>query len=217
MSEPAEKWKWKRGTGTGREIVAYLAAVPLEIERKYWAKHETELLPEERRLLADRVNPAHVITRPRAPHLPQPALSSDWIDISHNFAVKLALRPAANAWVYEVVAKRDFRSAPSVSQPLKSKGASVSDITTLVAINGGRECEPEGVDPTDLKRFRDRAKDNERRRLEEMIAQMEEVRNALDERVKGNPELAIAIGKELWQIRGRIDAAKKRLKRRMAA
>ena len=73
------------------------------------------------------------------------------------------------------------------------------------------------VDAFTQRRFSRDARDRERRALEDMIAAMEQVRSALDDRVRDNPELRKEISAELWQIRGRLDAAKNKLRRRMAA
>ena len=90
-------------------------------------------------------------------------------------------------------------------------------LRVVVRTEVGTEGEPEAVDDVTQKRLTREARATERDALEQMIAAMEQVRAALDDRIRDNPDLRRAIGKELWQIRGRIDAAKNRLKRRMAA
>ena len=90
-------------------------------------------------------------------------------------------------------------------------------LRVVVRTEVGTEGEPEAVDDVTQKRLTREARAAERDALEQMIAAMEQVRAALDDRIRNNPDLQRAIGKELWQIRGRIDAAKARLKRRMAA
>lgn len=75
----------------------------------------------------------------------------------------------------------------------------------------------ECVDELTQRRFTAEAHLRDQAALGELLSAMEDVRAALDERVKANPDAAKVIGKELWQVRGRIDAAKARLKRRMAA
>ncbi len=88
------------------------------------------------------------------------------------------------------------------------------------AHSGGSAVDPEcgeAVDEFTQRKITRDSRDRTRRELEEMVAAMEQVRSALDEQVKARPDLARAVSKELWQIRGRIDAAKTKLKRRMAA
>jgi len=80
------------------------------------------------------------------------------------------------------------------------------------------DCEAgEAVDDFTQKRITRESRDREQREIGELLAAMEDVREALDERIRQRPEAAKIIGRELWQLRGRIDAAKARLKRRMAA
>lgn len=75
----------------------------------------------------------------------------------------------------------------------------------------------EAIDEFTQRRFTAEARIRDQAALGELLSAMEDVRAALDERVKANPDAAKVIGRELWQLRGRIDAAKARLKRRMAA
>lgn len=62
------------------------------------------------------------------------------------------------------------------------------------------------------RRFSEAAFQSDADRLQEDILAMEDVRSALDDLLKERPHLKQTIGKELWQIRGRIQAAKTKLK-----
>jgi hypothetical protein len=87
------------------------------------------------------------------------------------------------------------------------------------AHSGGSGVDPEAgeaVDGFTQKRITREAHARAGDRLEQMIFAMEEVRALLEAKVKDNPGLRAEISAELWQIRGRIDAAKAKLKRRAA-
>lgn len=86
--------------------------------------------------------------------------------------------------------------------------------------SGGSGVDPEAgeaVDDFTQRRITKDSRAKTRRDLEAMIVAMEGIRDALDQQVKDNPQLRAEISAELWQIRGRIDAARAKLKRRMAA
>lgn len=74
--------------------------------------------------------------------------------------------------------------------------------------------EPEAIDAVTQQRFSREGRMNHSERMTEMLAAMEDVKGALEQRVAENPGLKQEVGRELAQIRGRIDTAKRKLKGR---
>jgi hypothetical protein len=74
--------------------------------------------------------------------------------------------------------------------------------------------EPEAVDFLTQQRFSREGRMNQQERMTEMVAAMEDMRGALEQRVADNPGLKQEVGRELAQIRGRIDTAKRKLEGR---
>lgn len=74
--------------------------------------------------------------------------------------------------------------------------------------------EPEAVDLVTQQRFSREGRMNHRDRMTEMLAAMDDVKGALEQRVADNPGLKQEVGRELAQIRGRIDTAKRKLEGR---
>jgi hypothetical protein len=74
--------------------------------------------------------------------------------------------------------------------------------------------EPEAVDLLTQQRFSREGRMNHQERMTTMLTAMEEVKGALEQRVADNPGLKREVGRELAQIRGRIDHAKRKLEGR---
>lgn len=127
---------------TAREVIAYIDLVPLKLEHDYWADYADRLTPDERtKLLDDKAT----FTRPRRSYLPRPALaSSGWLQVTHNFHVKLKEQAQAKVFVYEIAEGRDNRSGGTPMRPIA--GSPLSAAATIFPVNGHlREAEPAKV------------------------------------------------------------------------
>ena len=74
--------------------------------------------------------------------------------------------------------------------------------------------EPEAVDLVTQQRFSREGRMNHQERMTNLVAAMDDVKGALEQRVADHPELKREVGRELAQIQGRIDTAKRKLSSR---
>jgi hypothetical protein len=84
------------------------------------------------------------------------------------------------------------------------------------ALHDGPEPEPEAVDAATQRRLTALAAGRREGEIVEAIEALEEVRATLERRLAANPAARL-VRRELWQVRGRIDAARTKLRRAAAA
>lgn len=76
--------------------------------------------------------------------------------------------------------------------------------------------EAEVIDGGTLHRLHEETADRQGNRLEDLILAAEQVREALDARVRANPDFMRLAGRHIWLIRSKIDALTRDLRRRAA-
>lgn len=84
------------------------------------------------------------------------------------------------------------------------------------ALHNGYEPEPEAVDKETQRRFSDMANSDRADSISDLIVALNEVTSAINERIRAHPE-AKAVSKELYQAKGRLEDAKRKLQMRAAA
>jgi hypothetical protein len=93
---------------------------------------------------------------------------------------------------------------------------SVGDYETepIRVMRDGPIPEPEAIDFLTQQRYSREGRMNQHERMSELVAAMDDVKGALEQRVAENPDLRREVGRELAQINGRIDTAKRKLEGR---
>jgi hypothetical protein len=84
------------------------------------------------------------------------------------------------------------------------------------ALHNGPEPEPEAVDVATQRRLTAAAGLRREGEISEALEALEDVRGTLERRLAANPA-AHLVRRELWQVKGRIDAARTKLRRAAAA
>lgn len=198
----------------------------------FWSRYQTRLHPDEARAIADGL--PHVLRRKFEPEFP----TGDWIKVASNLWAcfkEPTFTPRKKIGWRIGFDLRDFRvriprrtpgmfEPPETNEegyPIEPTGAAIAAATedgnyTAAHALAVPETD-ETVDEFSQRRYTLRSRETLTKRIQEDIAAMEDVRSALDDLVKKRPHMAGEIGRELWQIRGRIDAAKKKLKRAQKA
>jgi hypothetical protein len=218
--------------------MSYLACQLLtELERDledadFWERWQNCLHPDEARAIAS--GEIGVIRRRFEPDW----TPGEWIDVASNLWLcpeapkftprkrigwRIAFRlrdfrvriPRRTPGMFEAP-ETDDDGRPIPPGPTAIEAARLDGSYTAAHALAVPECD-ESIDELAQRRIDLRAREQITRRIGDDIAAMEEVRSALDDLLKKRPHMTSTIGRELWQIRGRIDAAKKNLKRRQAA
>lgn len=196
----------------GRQWLELYARQEAKIEADYWKRHADCLTPAERQRL--RNGDYAALKRPVRPSFTK----GQRIEPVRGLTLEVAsVEPSHRHDGYLVKFGRieDFRNSFTGTRGVTSDP---DIVTTLYLVNPNtRQAEPGRIDREAERELTRASRANTRRELEDYIAAMEELRFELDKQVKARPGLAKTIGRELWQIRGRIDAAKARLKRQMVA
>lgn len=79
------------------------------------------------------------------------------------------------------------------------------------------EMEPEAVDEFTQRRITEQARARDRESVGELLAALEDLREAVKDRLEMNPDARRIMGRDAWALRSKIDSVERRLKRRHAA
>lgn len=150
--------------GTGREVVAYIAAAEARAEVTFWRRHENALTPEEKaRILRENYNS---FRRPVKPYF----TGGDWLHVRPNLRVRIGdvqwTEKWGGTWRIRLDRVEDYRSTGT---PIRTYGEDPDSMGNTMQVLHPNPPEPAGVGEEWLKRFAEDAEVKRSRRIREAI------------------------------------------------
>lgn len=138
--------------GTGRDVVAFIAAVEKRQEAAFWTRFENELTPEEKaRILRGSF---HSFRRPVQPYFTR----GDWLHVRPNLRVRIAdvewTEKWGGAWRIRLDRVEDYRSTGS---PIRTYGEDPDSMANTMRVIRSNPPEPHGPPEDVLRRYAEQA------------------------------------------------------------